>query len=667
MSGTDVSRALAGYFDETSELLGRAEKALLAVEGSVQEGDLDVPALYEAFRALHTVKGLSAMVEADKAVGLSHAMESVLEGLHRAEAAPGRDLLDVLFAGLARLRALVEELRHPESAAVEVDDLIGSLEAAAAGPLAKTKGGGPAAELPLPHDLSERLTGYERRRLARRLAAGEGLYLLELVPDQEKVARGVTINAIREALEGRKELVTAVPATDPHRGLWFRIAVVSARPLDQVVEPWAGDVTGEVLREPRPVRGKGPGEASTEVRPGPAPRPAAGDEVIRVPVAKLDEMLRLVGDLVLDKNRLQGLAARMGDDLPPRRLRQWLQEALRGLDRSVRELRHQVTAARLVPVAELLDRAPLIVREASRVHGKEVRVAVSGAAAEVDKAVVDRLSEPLVHLLRNAVDHGVETPEERRAAGKEPLGRVEIAARVEGEEIALRIADDGRGIDGEAVRRRAETLGLHPAGRPWTRMDLIRALCAPGFTTRERADLLGGRGVGMETVHRAVGALGGRLELETRPGQGTAWTLRLPLTLTILDVVIVAVGGERYALPLAAVREIVEAPALVRVDGGEILRHRDREIPHFPLARLLGTPPAAGGEFPAAVIVEGASEPVALGVGRLLGLREVVVRPLADPLCRAPGAHAVTDLGDGRGVLVLDPREVVELGVRAAG
>ncbi|GAB6064858.1 chemotaxis protein CheA [Deferrisoma palaeochoriense] len=658
MAGPDVSQALARYFEEVAELVQNAQGALLSVESSIAEGDLDVPSLYTLYRAMHTIKGLSAMVEAKALVRLAHGLETVLQELHANEETPSRELLDRLFEGLSLLERLVERFRGGEAESDEVDPFLEAVRRARAGePEAgaePAKGGG-AGGLDLPEELLAKLSGYEQRKAQKRVEAGEGLYLLELVPDKDKVARGVTINAVRAALEERGELLGAVPVAEPGKGLKFLLAAVSARPLDEILAAWKGDVSGRVVRPPKASAPAPAAPKPSAARPG-APKPR---ETIRVPAGRLDEMLRLVGELVVDKNRLWGALGRVGD-LPPRRLRNLFEECLRGLDRTVRELRDTVTTARLVPAAELLQRVPLIAREAARVQRKEVRTVLEGTEVEVDKAVVERLAEPLVHLVRNAVDHGIEPPAERERAGKPRVGTLTVACRAEGEEVVVEVADDGRGIDPEAVRAKARGLGIPTPPGPLAGDALIQLLCAPGFTTHAKADELGGRGVGMEAVWHGVNALGGRLGLRTDLGRGTAWTLRVPLTLTIAEVVLVRVGPETYAVPLSAVLEVLEAPAVVRVEREALFRYRGREIPHLDLARVLGVEGDGEDPFPAVVVTPGPRGPVGLGVGRMLGIREVVLRPLVDPLVHVPGVQAVTDLGDGRGILVLDPRRLVE-------
>ena len=309
---------------------------------------------------------------------------------------------------------------------------------------------------------------------------------------------------------------------------------------------------------------------------------------------------------------------------------------------------------RLVPVRDVFARMRLVVRDLARETGLGLDLHLVGEDTEIDKFVVERLADPLLHLVRNAVAHGIEPPAERAAAGKPPCGRLDLRAAAAGGAAVIEVEDDGRGIDAERVLARARAAGLAPPGGwadPSAALDLI---CTPGFSTRDATDRVSGRGVGMDVVRRAVEELGGTLDLASRPGRGTRFTVRLPLTLAIADALIVAVGAQTYAAPQTAVREVllVEPGAVTTLENNELLRHHGGVLPLLRLSDLFGTPrPAA----PTALIVGEGRHAVAVAVDRVLGLREVVVRRLSDPLVQVPGLAGATELGDGRPVLILDP------------
>jgi two-component system chemotaxis sensor kinase CheA len=310
---------------------------------------------------------------------------------------------------------------------------------------------------------------------------------------------------------------------------------------------------------------------------------------------------------------------------------------------------------RLVPIGEVFERLRFAARDAIRESGKQVTLAFEGQSTEIDKLVVDRMLEPLLHLVRNAVSHGIERPEERLARGKQADGRLTLRATAAGDRIVVEVADDGGGIDAELVAARARVRGLLEPAEVITPDRLLDVLCAPGFSTRDAADMTSGRGIGMDVVRSTVHALAGELSLETTPGVGTRFVIELPLTLMIVDALLVEIGGQQMAVPQPALREIlqVETSAIVRFERNDVIAYRGGVLPLVSLSRLFALPvrPLAS----VYVLVVGAeAAPMGLVVDRLLGLREIVVHPVPDPLVAVPGVAGATELGDGRVSLILD-------------
>jgi two-component system chemotaxis sensor kinase CheA len=310
---------------------------------------------------------------------------------------------------------------------------------------------------------------------------------------------------------------------------------------------------------------------------------------------------------------------------------------------------------RMTQVRDLFARMRLVIRDLTREAGKEVDLTLTGEETEVDKFVIERMADPLLHLVRNAVSHGLETTAERHAAGKSARGRISLSAATAGGMILLEIEDDGRGVRAEEVFARAREAGLVAQDAATDPAAVLDLLCSPGFSTRGEADLASGRGVGMDVARRAVEGLGGTLSLSTRSGAGSRFTARLPLTLAIADVFTVAIGGQIFAIPQIAVREVipVEREATTVFENNELVRFQGGAIPLLRLGDVFGSPRPTG-DFVALVTGEGTAA-VALAVDRAIGLREVVVRALADPLVQAPGIGGATELGDGRPILILDP------------
>lgn len=388
--------------------------------------------------------------------------------------------------------------------------------------------------------------------------------------------------------------------------------------------------------------------------------------LVRVDLDRLDELMRMVGELVISRARLDDGLRRLGAAVPEAELRP-LQETNLALERQLRDLREGVMRVRMVPVREVFARMQFVVRDLTREYRKRAALELSGQETEIDKFVVERMMDPLLHLVRNAVSHALEDPDERAARGKPPEGRIALRASTTGETITIEVEDDGRGIEAGPVFARARAAGLVAAEAPEDPAALLDVICAPGFSTRDVADRASGRGVGMAVVRTVVEELGGSLTLHTEPGRGTRFTIQLPLTLAIADALIVAVGRERYAVPQVSVREVLqlEPAALTVLENNEIVSYRGGVLPLLRLRDFFGLADRDGAGLYALVTGDGLNA-VGLVVDRVLGLREVVVRPLGDPLVRAPGIAGATELGDGEAVLILDATALTRI-VRQQG
>jgi two-component system chemotaxis sensor kinase CheA len=386
---------------------------------------------------------------------------------------------------------------------------------------------------------------------------------------------------------------------------------------------------------------------------GASAAPLASPNLVRVDLDRLDDLIQTVGELVVTRARLDNGLGRVAASLPPAEWRQ-LQETSQVMERQLRVLREGVMRVRMVPVRDIFARMRFVVRDLARESQQEIDLGLTGEGTEIDKHVVERLADPLLHLVRNAVSHGLEPAAVRVAAGKPPTGRIDLRASTAGGVVVIEVEDDGCGIDVERAYAHAEAAGFVPPGAHPDPAGLLDLLCTPGFSTRETADRVSGRGVGMDVVRRAVEELGGTLELDTRRGSGTRFTVRVPLTLAIADALIVAVGGQTYAALQASVREVVlvEPGAVTALERNELLRHQRIVLPLLRLSDLFNTKRSTGA-VPALVVGEG-GQAVALAVDRVIGLREIVVRPMADPLLQVPGLAGATELGDGRAVLILD-------------
>jgi two-component system chemotaxis sensor kinase CheA len=414
--------------------------------------------------------------------------------------------------------------------------------------------------------------------------------------------------------------------------------------------------------------------ALLEPLPGAAPEPArapraveadalapARSSMVRVDFAKLDHLLNLVGELIVHRTKLDELARGIADAVPGPGAE--LLAAVHQVAGVSTQLQETIMDVRMLPIRHVFERFPRLVRDLARQQGRQVELVVQGEETRVDKAVIDEIGEPLVHLIRNAVDHGIEAPAVRAARGKPATGTILLSAAQESSQIVITVVDDGGGIDAATVRRRAIERGLVREDEPLTDREAIQLIFTEGFSTARAVTDVSGRGVGLDVVVRSMERLNGLIEAETIPGAGTKFTLQLPLTLAIIKVLMVEVGGAVYALPSGAVVESLRFPRreVVHINGRDMLRVRDRVVPLLHLSELFGAGATSAGEEAYAVIVGRGAKRLGLTVDRLRGQQDVVIKALDPVVSEARvGIAGATILGDGRVVLILDVASLFE-------
>ena len=658
MSGTSSDLPFAefidDYFAECDEHLTLARQCLLALEGSVGNSDLDANVVNDLFRSFHSIKGLSAMVGVREAESLAHQMESYLSALRRLRITLTKTGFETLLKGVAALEQVIAA-RQENAAPPSIEAIsarLGELLRSEISPTAPSASAPHQAERPIDSSSkSPDALPNERRQ-----------WTIVFSPSREASARGLNVNTVRERLKHVGEVISATPSVGTDGKISFRFVLASDE-HESTFDEWRQDglavSLAEGLTAPAAVPQEGRHELNEAAREV-SPSRLMPSNVVRVDLERLDELMRLVGDLVVSRSRLQQELERVGGS-GGRHESRALDEINHAMERQLRDLRDGLMRVRLVPIGEIFTRMHFVVRDLIGDQGKQASLLIRGETTEIDKFLVERMMDPLLHLVRNAISHGLETPDERRAAGKPPAGSLELRASANGETIQIELEDDGRGIDRNTVLRRAREAGLVPA--TIVALDdasLLDVLCSPGFSTRDEADRASGRGVGMAVVRSTVEELGGTILLETEPGMGTRFSIQLPLTLAIADSLIVEVAGQLYAIPQVAVREVLKLqPAdLTTMENNELIRHRDTVLPLVRLSELFGKPMRRDGAFHALVVGFGLSG-LAIGVERVVGLREIVVRALNDPLIRVPGISGATELGDGRVVLILDTAQLV--------
>jgi two-component system chemotaxis sensor kinase CheA len=386
-------------------------------------------------------------------------------------------------------------------------------------------------------------------------------------------------------------------------------------------------------------------------------RAKTGGDTVRVPAERLDEMMDRVGELVIAQSRLKSLAASSSDIA--------LRAVAEEIERLAAEMRDTMMIVRMVPIAQLFGRFRRLIHDLERDTGKQIELSTEGETTELDKTVIERLADPLIHLIRNAADHGLESPEQRAASGKSATGRIMLAARQSGAEVVITITDDGRGVDRARVRAKAEENGLIAPGAVLTDQELLLLIFAPGFSTAAAITNLSGRGVGMDVVKKTIEGLRGAIEITSAPGEGSVVSLRIPLTLAIIDGLLVRVGTGRYVIPLATVEECVElTPAQdARSAGRSLITLRDALVPFIRLRDQFATGTAPD-QHQKIVVVSTGQERVGLVVDQILGDHQTVIKPLSSFHADSGAFSGATILGDGGVALILDIGSLVSLGQR---
>jgi two-component system chemotaxis sensor kinase CheA len=422
-----------------------------------------------------------------------------------------------------------------------------------------------------------------------------------------------------------------------------------APPAASVPTPRApAEAVVPAFEEPSPVA-PAPIKTDTRVQGGSA---AATGRQVRIDVRRLDSLMNLVGELVIARGRLTQLADTLGDDA--------LEQTVAQSSALIKELRDEITASRMVPVSQVFDRFPRHVRDAARAVGKQVDFVIEGKGIELDRSMLDEIADSIVHLLRNAVDHGIETPEKRVAAGKPGVGRLVLSAARDRSAVVIKVSDDGAGINRERVLARAKRDGLVDEHKSdLTEDELLRLLARPGFSTAEQVTSLSGRGVGVDAVYTRVRALGGAMDIRSVPGQGTTMVLRLPLTLAIVRALLARVAEETYAIPLAHVSETIELVPDIRrtVKGREVLLARDEVLPLYRLRALVGLEPYVGQsdvDLEHVVVIDLGDRRAGLVIDEVTGQEEIVVKQYEAVRDGLPFFGGATLLGDGTPSLIID-------------
>ena len=636
------------FYAQTTEMLEEYGAKVLELESSAERSEV----LRALERTVHTIKGDSMALAFGALSKLSHRMEDYLKGLRRMDHLRRRDI-DLLLACGDLLGELLEHYcndsgTHPPDIRTLCERLV-------------PPSGDPATrEISLAGSLFRITVSFARDCQMH----SAGAFLIRQRLEKLGVIVSVEPDPESRAIEESSRWVLEVSSDAKPKELRraAKVSGVTSRVvLKQQVAALASAGEPEALAP-----GDGGSSSETTTAKDQSGGGAASAELLRVEMSKIDRIINLVGELVIGRSMVAQALAELSEGAVGGNPLDRLSDANGFLERTLSEVQAAVLKIRMVPVEQIFRRFPRLVRDLAHACEKSVELEIQGGLTELDKSIVDALGEPLLHLVRNAIDHGLESPDERARAGKPRSGRLLLSAFYEGNHVHVVVEGDGRGIDVAQVARQAVSRGLIESSQvdQMAPAEILDTIYQPGFSTKDEVSDVSGRGIGMDVVRASIENLKGVIELQTAPGRGTRFLIRLPLTLAILRAVLVEVSDKAFAVPLTSVLEIIRlrSDQARSVLGRGVLQWRDRVVPLVSLRRALGFPPSAS-EDPgrAFVLLVGEAERrIGLVAERLLGEQELVVKPIEDTLTRSPGIAGTSILGNGRVVLILHTRGLLD-------
>lgn len=670
------------FLDESHEHLQSLNEGLLRLEENMEE----ISAVNDIFRNAHTLKGMSATMGFAKIAELTHEMEDVLDLVRKEQLKLNEDIMDTLFKCLDSLEQMVDSVGNGEAEdVVDVSDLVAKLSSISKGTPAPAEAAPSAAAAPAADGASSDLgiDDIDIDVMKKAKEAGMNIFHVKVTLMESCVLKAARSVMVMHALDEVGDVIKSVPSAEDLEQEKFehsfdvviatsadteavKNAVDTVSEIEDIgVEELDPDALGKQI-EPAPAQ-TAPAAAPAAKKPA-APAKKAGaksapaakkphqSQSVRVDIEKLDTLMNLMGELVINKVRLEqiGQTHRMSD----------LMETLEQMDRVTGDLQNIVMKVRMVPVSAVFNRFPRMVRDVSKELGKEINLTIEGEETELDRTVIDEIGDPIMHLLRNSLDHGVESPDAREAKGKSRVGEVGLIARHEGNNVVIMITDDGAGIDADKIRRKAVEKGMisQSEADSLDDADAVRLIFLPGFSTAEQITDISGRGVGMDVVRSKIEALSGHVDVETHIDEGSIFKIKLPLTLAIIQAMLVRVQEEMYAIPLTSIDSTIniEPTDIQTVQNKEVIVLRGEIIPIIRMEEALQVPHTKDSDEHFVVVVHAGEAKAGIVVDNLIGQQEIVIKTLGNLFAGLKLFGGATVLGDGRVALILDVATMIQ-------
>ena len=687
-TGKEGDRARDEFLAEAQELLENLSRDLLLLDAGIKSGQRSPETVNDLFRGVHTLKGLSGMFGFERLGRMSHVLEDLLEDLRLGRVEMSQQVLDVLFEGVDSFQRLLGD--PADQVGIDLETFTARVRSLAR---ARVQDKNIFEDYELDPSMLGVLTEYEEHRLRTNLEQGLTVFRLRVRLQLDVI--DTALDQLKERLKSMAEIITYLPSMDGSGGdsIEIEMLLASKRPeteLRTALNRPDAALSAVLKRQhaaaapaaAKPIQPEPPAAALNAQSPPAEPQPkpetiavkrgaAEGDvslrsitSVVRVDIRKLDHLMNVVGELGTVRAALSRLVERLRTSAAPT-LSGEAHRIHRAFQRHLAEVQDGVLDIRMVPLSQLFDKVAVIVRQVASEQQKEVRLTINGAETEVDKLIAEELADPMMHIVRNAIDHGVELPADREKNGKPASGTLAVSAHQKGNHVVIELADDGRGIDSNMIREAAIRKGVltEQAASDMARDELLNVIFMPGFSTAKEITDISGRGVGMDVVKTNITRLGGAVDIDSEVGRGTKITITLPITLAIISALLFEVRGRLFAIPLAVVQEALRMPATAvrTVDGREVITLRGTTLPLCRLAELFGLGPLAPGSTEHYVIVVSVgNRRLGMCVERLSGQQDIVIKGLGRSLVNVQGISGATDLGDQHLVLVLDAASIIE-------
>lgn len=667
----ETNEYLSMFIDESKDHLQALNENLMNLENNPD----DISIVQNIFRSAHTLKGMSATMAFDDIASLTHEMESVLDLIRNQKLQMNDQIIDSLFKSLDALESMVEDIIAGGTGKADVSDIVSILEGI-------VSGDSPQQEASFDQMSSVELDQYQYSILTQSIESKHRVFYVEVTVSEACVLKAARAYMVFDLLERNGEVVKSTPSVEDieqekfdQKFSVFYISNVEETDLNKMIANVSEieavqivTIDQDSLTQMNPsLKNQTNEEVTTAAAPAPsepkqnnAPKTniPVSNRTIRVDIERLDTLMNLFSELLIDRVRLEVLAGEIK--------RSELTDTVEHMTRVSTDLQNIVLKLRMVPVESVFNRFPRMVRDLARNLDKKVELVISGADTELDRTVIDEIGDPLVHLIRNALDHGIESVQDRKLAGKPETGTIDLRAYHSGNHVFIEIEEDGRGINREkvvntAVKRSVVTL---EEANMLTDEEVYQLLFAPGFSTADTISDVSGRGVGLDVVKSKINSLGGEVKIQSQEGVGTQFSVQLPLTLSIISAMLIRLGNESYAVPLSSIVEtaILHTDKIHTVHGTEMIDFRDQLIPIISLKKILDCPVVDVEEITESdiVVIRKGDKLAAFMVDELIGQQEIVLKSLGDYLSNTFAVSGATILGDGQVALIIDTNALVK-------